>query len=80
MEFLGLVALILVVAGKILDYAAPKTKNTWDDKARAFVYWAIPLLPAAKEAKAREMQPAPEPNKAPPAPQAISGFKVRDHR
>jgi hypothetical protein len=79
MDF-GLIALILFVGSKVLDYAAPKTKNTWDDKVRAAVHWLIPLLPAAKEAKARAVAPAPAANKPAPAPQAVTGFNVRDHR
>lgn len=80
MDF-GLLALALFVASKILDYAAPKTKTTVDDKFRDAVHWLIPLLPAAKEAKAaRAVAPAPTPDKAPPAPQAVKGFTVRDHR
>lgn len=81
MDF-GLIALILVVGAKVLDYVAPKTKTKVDDTIRDVVHKVIPLLPAAKE-RAREAAPAP--SMAPPEmPKAVKpadlGFKVRDHR
>lgn len=80
MDF-GIIALALFVASKVLDYVAPKTKTKVDDKAREAVHWLIPLLPAAKEAKAaRATASAPEANKPAPAPQAVTGLNVRDHR
>jgi hypothetical protein len=47
MDF-GLIALVLTVAHIILTYVAPKTKNTYDDKARDAVGKAQEMLPAAK--------------------------------
>ena len=80
MDF-GLLALVLFVASKVLDYAAPKTKTTVDDKFRDAVHWLIPLLPAAKEAKAaRAVAPAPAGSKPAPEVKSLAGFKVRDHR
>jgi hypothetical protein len=60
----GLIALVLVVAKTILDYVAPKTKTTADDKARDAIGKAQQLLPAAKVMV--EMKRT-EPVKAPPA-------------
>lgn len=80
MDF-GLIALVLLVSSKVLDYVAPKTKTKIDDKARDLVHWAIPLLPAAKDAKAvRETGGTVEGTQRPQPPAAITGFKVRDHR
>lgn len=78
MDF-GLIALSLFLASKILDYVAPRTKTTIDDKVRAVVYFILPLLPAAKETRAKAAAPAPT-MPAPEPPKALSGFRVTDHR
>lgn len=81
MDF-GLIALIAFVAAKVLDYVAPKTKNKVDDFIRDGVHKVIPLLPAAKEAKAaRESGGMIEASKpAPEQPKSLAGFQVRDNR
>lgn len=83
MDF-GLIALILVVGAKVLDYVAPKTKTKVDDTARDLIHKVLPLLPAAKEARAKAEEPVMG-KLAPPALPAATkpadlGFKVRDHR
>lgn len=79
MDF-GLIALIVVGAGKVLDYVAPRTKTTVDDKIRGAFQWAIGFLPfvnkglAAAVDKAEQEPPVVVARTAPDAP------VVRDHR
>lgn len=77
MDF-GLIALILVVGAKVLDYVAPKTKTKVDDMARDAIHKVLPLLPAAKEARANGG--TVEGKVSPPPAMTRAGFKVRDHR
>lgn len=77
MDF-GLIALALFIGAKILDYVAPRTKTKIDDGIRDVVHKVIPLLPAAKEARATA--PAPAPTVKAPEAKSLTGFKVRDHR
>jgi hypothetical protein len=44
MDF-GIIALVVVGAGKLLDYVAPRTKTTVDDKVRGAFQWALGFLP-----------------------------------
>lgn len=44
MDF-GIIALAIVGAGKLLDYVAPRTKTSVDDKIRSAFQWAIGFLP-----------------------------------
>lgn len=91
MDYLGLAALILVVAGKVLDYVAPKTSTKIDDGLRDLVHKVLPMLPAAKAATATSAQSSQaraaatiiiEPTKPAPETKAVVGlgFNVRDHR
>lgn len=79
MDF-GLIALIALVVSKVLDYVAPKTKNKVDDAIRDAVYKVIPLLPAAKEARAPATETLEGSTPAPEPPKTLSGFRIRDHR
>lgn len=77
MDF-GLVALVLLVGGKVLDYVAPRTKNKVDDRIRSIFHKAEELLPLAETvSKATASKPSE-------APKQVEGFKadggVRDHR
>jgi hypothetical protein len=78
MDF-GLIALIVVAAGKTLDYVAPRTKTTVDDKVRSVFQWAIGLLPFVNKDLAGKVEQA----KSEPAvvvARKAGGVEVRDHR
>ncbi len=79
MDF-GLTALIIIAAGKLLDYAAPRTKTTVDDKIRGGFQWALGFLPFVNKRLADAVDEAKQ---EPPVVVAreIEGFgKARDHR
>lgn len=78
MDF-GLIALIVVAAGKTLDYVAPRTRTKYDDKARAVFQWAIGLLPFVNKDLASKVDQA---KSEPPVEVArtAGGAQVRDHR
>lgn len=80
MDF-GLIALIMFVGSKVLDYIAPRTKTKVDDAFRDAIHKVLPLLPAAKAAAAARPSATTTVQGARPAPEAkLSGFNIRDHR
>jgi len=78
MDF-GLLSLIIVAAGKVLGYVAPRTKNHVDDKIRDGFQWALSLLPFVNKNLGDAVAKA---DKEPPEVVArkASGPAVRDHR
>lgn len=79
MDF-GLIALITVAAGKLLDYVAPRTKTKVDDKIRDGFQWALGLLPFVNKRLSDEVDKA---ESEPPVVVAreVTGFgQARDHR
>jgi ferric-dicitrate binding protein FerR (iron transport regulator) len=76
MDF-GLVALITVAAGKVLDYVAPRTKNTVDDKIRGAFQWALGFLPFVNKNLSDAVDKAKQ---EPAVVVARTGPQVRDHR
>lgn len=79
MDF-GLLALVIVGAGKLLDYVAPRTKTKVDDKIREGFGYVVGLLPFVKPDLAAKVNEA----KAEPAKEMarkVEGFgTARDHR
>jgi ferric-dicitrate binding protein FerR (iron transport regulator) len=79
MDF-GIIALVVVGAGKLLDYVAPRTKTTVDDKVRGAFQWALGFLPFVNKRLADEVGKA---QSEPPVVVAsqVEGFgTARDHR
>lgn len=78
MDF-GLAALIIVAVGKTLDYIAPRTKTTVDDKIRGVVQYALGFLPFVNRQLADKVDEA---KSEPPVVVArkADGSTVRDHR
>lgn len=79
MDF-GLIALIVVAAGKVLDYVAPRTKTTMDDKIREVVQYGLGFLPFVNKKLADKVDEAKQ---EPPVVVArkVDGFgTARDHR
>lgn len=79
MDF-GLIALIIVAGGKVVDYIAPRTKTKVDDRIRDGFQWALRLLPIVNKRLGDEVTKA---EKEPPQEMArkVEGFgTVRDHR
>lgn len=78
MDF-GLIALITVAAGKLLDYVAPRTKTKVDDKIRDGFQWALSLLPFVNKRLGDEVDKAKQ-EPAVVVARKDSGPQVRDHR
>lgn len=79
MDF-GLIALITVAAGKLLDYVAPRTKTKVDDKIRDGFQWALGLLPFVNKQLADKVADA-EKEPAVVVAREVQGFgSARDHR
>jgi hypothetical protein len=84
MDF-GIIALGVVLIGKVLDYVAPKTKNTVDDKIRDVFNrgkdMVLPLLEKVFTAKSdRPADPAPVESNPIPRVTTTAEGTVRDHR
>jgi hypothetical protein len=78
MDF-GLIALIVVGAGKVLDYVAPRTKTTVDDKIRQGFQWALSLLPFVNKGLGDAVDKA-EQEPAVVVARTADAPVVRDHR
>jgi len=84
MDF-GLLALIIVGTGKVLDYVAPRTKTKWDDRIRDGVSYVVGFIPLVNKMLGDKIKDA---QKEPPMPMARTapsdappgGPVVRDHR
>lgn len=76
MDF-GLIALIAVGAGKLLDYVAPRTKTKVDDKIRDGFQWALSLLPFVNKKLGDAVDKAEQ---EPAVVVARKDPRVRDHR
>jgi hypothetical protein len=79
MDF-GIIALVVVATGKLLDYVAPRTKNKVDDKIRSVFQYGLGLLPFVHSKLGDEVSKAKQ---EPPVVVArqVEGFgTARDHR
>lgn len=77
MDF-GLIALIVVGAGKVLDYVAPRTKTKVDDKIREGFGYVLSFLPFVNRQLGDAVNKAKQ---EPPVEIARKdGPVVRDHR
>lgn len=79
MDF-GLIALITVGAGKLLDYVAPRTKTKVDDKIRDAFQWALGLLPFVNKQLGDAVDKAEQEPAVVVARKDPSAPVVRDHR
>lgn len=78
MDF-GLIALVAVAGGKLLDYIAPRTKTTVDDRIRDGFQWALGFLPFVNKRLSDEVDKAKQ-EPAVVVARKAEGPQVRDHR